>query len=189
MTEVTQSDVTAGPANTADSSGDEADCWCCGQRYPNERLVRLGSHPEVAVCAVRALSASASHAPGRRAAAVDREPASGRAALGPPGGDGPPLASAAGDRPAVALARPLPALTSRSGGERVVAGGRMRRLRRARRPVRPASGGRCGGCALSQQSQHLLAADAVPFARFDPAQVTPVEHGLEGVEVTVGPGS
>ena len=49
MTEVTQSDVTAGPANTADSSGDEADCWCCGQRYPNERLVGLGSHPEVAV--------------------------------------------------------------------------------------------------------------------------------------------
>jgi len=41
----------------------------------------------------------------------------------------------------------------------------MRRLRGARRPVRPASGGRCGGCALSQQSQHLLAADAVPPAR------------------------
>jgi hypothetical protein len=27
-----------------------SDCWCCGQRYPSERLIRLGSHPEVAVC-------------------------------------------------------------------------------------------------------------------------------------------
>jgi hypothetical protein len=32
------------------SGGGDTDCWCCGQRYPNERLVRLGSHPEVAVC-------------------------------------------------------------------------------------------------------------------------------------------
>jgi hypothetical protein len=32
------------------SSGGEADCWCCGQRYPSDRLVPLGSHPEVAVC-------------------------------------------------------------------------------------------------------------------------------------------
>ena len=32
------------------SGGGDTDCWCCGQRYPNEQLVRLGSHPEVAVC-------------------------------------------------------------------------------------------------------------------------------------------
>lgn len=30
--------------------GGAAECWCCGQRLPGERLVRLGSHPEVAVC-------------------------------------------------------------------------------------------------------------------------------------------
>jgi hypothetical protein len=25
-------------------------CWCCGQQYAERELVRLGSHPEVAVC-------------------------------------------------------------------------------------------------------------------------------------------
>jgi hypothetical protein len=50
MTEVTQTDVTAGAAAAADTSGGDTDCWCCGQRYPNEQPVRLGSHPEVAVC-------------------------------------------------------------------------------------------------------------------------------------------
>ncbi len=30
--------------------GGAAECRCCGQRYPGERLVRLGSHPGVAVC-------------------------------------------------------------------------------------------------------------------------------------------
>lgn len=25
-------------------------CWCCGQRYPDAELLRLGSHPEVGVC-------------------------------------------------------------------------------------------------------------------------------------------
>jgi len=25
-------------------------CWCCGDDFPEERLLRLGSHPEVAVC-------------------------------------------------------------------------------------------------------------------------------------------
>lgn len=25
-------------------------CWCCGGEYAEERLVRLGAHPEVAVC-------------------------------------------------------------------------------------------------------------------------------------------
>jgi hypothetical protein len=51
MTEVTHTDVTAGPAATSDTTGGgDTDCWCCDQRYPNEQLVRLGSHPEVAVC-------------------------------------------------------------------------------------------------------------------------------------------
>ncbi|MGH3516340.1 MAG: hypothetical protein ACRDQ7_02765 [Haloechinothrix sp.] len=25
-------------------------CWCCGTEYPESQLVRLGRHPEVAVC-------------------------------------------------------------------------------------------------------------------------------------------
>jgi hypothetical protein len=31
---------------------DEMDptCWCCGQTFTESRLVRLGTHPEVAVC-------------------------------------------------------------------------------------------------------------------------------------------
>ena len=28
----------------------QAACWCCGRRYPEDRLVRLGEHPEAAVC-------------------------------------------------------------------------------------------------------------------------------------------
>jgi hypothetical protein len=26
------------------------ECWCCGQDQPADRVVRLGNHPEVAVC-------------------------------------------------------------------------------------------------------------------------------------------
>jgi len=26
-------------------------CWCCGNSYPENDLVHLGEHPEVAVCA------------------------------------------------------------------------------------------------------------------------------------------
>ena len=26
-------------------------CWCCGRVFPEERVVRLGAHPEAAVCA------------------------------------------------------------------------------------------------------------------------------------------
>ena len=29
---------------------DNVACWCCGDRYPQDRVVHLGSHPEVAVC-------------------------------------------------------------------------------------------------------------------------------------------
>lgn len=25
-------------------------CWCCGSSYPDDELVHLGQHPEVAVC-------------------------------------------------------------------------------------------------------------------------------------------
>jgi hypothetical protein len=38
----------AADRDSAGSGG--SDCWCCGRRYPSEQLVRLGSHPEVAVC-------------------------------------------------------------------------------------------------------------------------------------------
>ncbi len=27
-----------------------AECWCCGRIEPPDRVVRLGNHPEVAVC-------------------------------------------------------------------------------------------------------------------------------------------
>ena len=46
--------MTAGAAQDRTAAdpvdSDYADCWCCGQRYPAERLMRLGDHPEVAVC-------------------------------------------------------------------------------------------------------------------------------------------
>jgi hypothetical protein len=28
----------------------EPRCWCCGRHYPEDRLVRLGTHPEAGVC-------------------------------------------------------------------------------------------------------------------------------------------
>jgi hypothetical protein len=28
----------------------EPTCWCCGRHYPEDRLVRLGTQPEAAVC-------------------------------------------------------------------------------------------------------------------------------------------
>jgi hypothetical protein len=101
------------------------------------------------VCGVR-ISCISRLGSGKTRCGVDREPASGRAALGPSGGDGPPLASAAGDRPAVALARPVPALTGWAGGERILA----RRVlhhhtilpRAILKPLRAAAGGG-KGCA------------------------------------------
>jgi NAD-dependent SIR2 family protein deacetylase len=54
MSEATLSEAAAAGAISAEvgsaGSGGEAECWCCGQQYPRERLVRMGSHPEVAVC-------------------------------------------------------------------------------------------------------------------------------------------
>ena len=39
------------PADTAGGGGtSEVACWCCGNTRPESAVVRLGSHPEVAVC-------------------------------------------------------------------------------------------------------------------------------------------
>ena len=32
------------------STDGTADCWCCGRPRPESDVVRLGGHPEVAVC-------------------------------------------------------------------------------------------------------------------------------------------
>lgn len=37
-------------ADTADGAPREVACWCCGHRVPEDAVVRLGGHPEVAVC-------------------------------------------------------------------------------------------------------------------------------------------
>ena len=37
-------------ATAAGDSGGQVACWCCGAPRPEEELVRLGDHPEVAVC-------------------------------------------------------------------------------------------------------------------------------------------
>jgi hypothetical protein len=41
----------AAPAAVAEGAEDGmVRCWCCGQQRPADRVVYLGSHPEVAVC-------------------------------------------------------------------------------------------------------------------------------------------
>jgi ribosome-binding protein aMBF1 (putative translation factor) len=40
--------MTTQPA--VEESGDRISCWCCGQEQPEASVVRLGNHPEVAVC-------------------------------------------------------------------------------------------------------------------------------------------
>ena len=53
MSEATTTDAAQGEsvaAAAAATGGGEAECWCCGQQYGGERMVRLGSHPEVVVC-------------------------------------------------------------------------------------------------------------------------------------------
>ena len=40
--------MTAQPA--IEESGSRVSCWCCGQEQPESSVVRLGNHPEVAVC-------------------------------------------------------------------------------------------------------------------------------------------
>lgn len=37
-------------ARTAVGTAEEVRCWCCGHGYPESAVVRLGGHPEVAVC-------------------------------------------------------------------------------------------------------------------------------------------
>jgi hypothetical protein len=41
--------TSAAPASQADAA-ESLECWCCGIRYPEADLVRLGNHPEAAVC-------------------------------------------------------------------------------------------------------------------------------------------
>jgi hypothetical protein len=47
-------EATAGAARQETGSdaedGQGVECWCCGQRSAEQRCVRLGNHPEVAVC-------------------------------------------------------------------------------------------------------------------------------------------
>jgi hypothetical protein len=42
-----ESDAPTGPL---DGSDGDAACWCCGRRTREPDVVRLGNHPEVAVC-------------------------------------------------------------------------------------------------------------------------------------------
>ena len=44
--------MTTAGATFADGPGNAGKtvCWCCGQSWPESGVVRLGSHPEVAVC-------------------------------------------------------------------------------------------------------------------------------------------
>ena len=41
--------MTAQRAYGGDSDG-QVPCWCCGSSQPESSVVRLGNHPEVAVC-------------------------------------------------------------------------------------------------------------------------------------------
>ena len=51
-------------------------------------------------------------------------------------------------------------------------------------------GGAASGRPLPQQFHHFVAPDAIPLARFDPAQRDRgVEYDLQGVQVTVRPGA
>jgi len=36
--------------HTSHGAADSVECWCCGQRQSESSLVRLGNHPEVALC-------------------------------------------------------------------------------------------------------------------------------------------
>jgi hypothetical protein len=49
MTRISREARVTVAAETARESGFAA-CWCCGGSFPEDRLVRLGDRPEVAVC-------------------------------------------------------------------------------------------------------------------------------------------
>ena len=42
--------TTTAAAATESDAAETLHCWCCGTAYEESDLVRLGSHPEVAVC-------------------------------------------------------------------------------------------------------------------------------------------
>jgi hypothetical protein len=42
--------MTTAAAATESDVAETLQCWCCGTAYEESDLVRLGSHPEVAVC-------------------------------------------------------------------------------------------------------------------------------------------
>jgi len=42
--------MTTAAAATESDAAETLHCWCCGTVYEESDLVRLGSHPEVAVC-------------------------------------------------------------------------------------------------------------------------------------------
>lgn len=37
-------------AAEANQETDAVPCWCCGDQFTNDQVLRLGTHPEVAVC-------------------------------------------------------------------------------------------------------------------------------------------
>jgi hypothetical protein len=42
--------MTTAAAATESDAAETLHCWCCGTAYEESDLVRLGSHPEVALC-------------------------------------------------------------------------------------------------------------------------------------------
>jgi hypothetical protein len=42
--------VTTAEAATESDASEGFECWCCGSTPPATELIRLGNHPEVAVC-------------------------------------------------------------------------------------------------------------------------------------------
>jgi hypothetical protein len=42
--------MTSTAQDTADHPAAPGQCWCCGNIEPEQNLVHLGNHPEVAVC-------------------------------------------------------------------------------------------------------------------------------------------
>jgi hypothetical protein len=42
--------VTSETTAVGESGTSSSQCWCCGNREPVDKVVRLGNHPEVTVC-------------------------------------------------------------------------------------------------------------------------------------------